>query len=253
MMARHPYLEHEGPIAFAHRGGTSTAPENSLRSFENAVSLGYQYVETDVHASSDGVLLAFHDTNLKRTCGQDVTIQSTPYSVLSQARVEGTDPIPLLEDILGSWPQLRVNIDCKADSALQPLIDAVKRTNSLDRICIGSFSDDRLSKIRAAFGAAVCTSMGPREVTRFVLAASLHLPLSAPREALAAQIPVKQGPIPVVTPSSIALAKKWGLQVHVWTIDDPIEMSRLLDMGVDGIMTDDTETLRRVFTERHIW
>jgi glycerophosphoryl diester phosphodiesterase len=253
MSARHTYLEHDGPIAFAHRGGTSAAPENSLRSFEHAVSLGYRYVETDVHASSDGVLLAFHDSNLKRTCGQDVTINSTPYTELSQARLEGTDPIPLLEDILGSWPQLRVNIDCKADSALQPLIDTVKRTNSLDRICIGSFSDNRLAKIRAVFGDSVCTSMGPREVARFVAAASLHIPLSAPREALAAQIPVKQGPISVVTPSSVALAHKWGLQVHVWTIDDPIEMARLLDLGVDGIMTDDTETLKRVFTERNLW
>ena len=252
MSARHPYLEHHGPIAFAHRGGTSAAPENSLRAFEHAVSLGYQYVETDVHASSDGVLLAFHDTNLKRTCGQDVSINETPFAVLSQARVDGTDPIPLLEDILGSWPDLRVNIDCKADSALQPLIDTITKTNSLHRVCIGSFSDKRLATIRAAFGPAVCTSMGPREVVRFVAASSLHLPLPAPRHALAAQIPVRQGPIPVVTESSVALAHKWGLHVHVWTIDDPVEISRLLDMGVDGIMSDDTVALRQVFHARNL-
>ena len=253
MAAPHPYLEHSGPIAFAHRGGTSAAPENTLRAFEHAVGLGYRYVETDVHASADGRLLAFHDNNLLRTCGEDITIASTKWSRLQDARIDGTDPIPLLEDLLGSWPELRVNIDCKADFALEPLIDTLRRTNSLDRVCVGSFSDKRLAKIRAVFGSTVCTSMGPAEVARLVLRSHSRIPIRVTPHALCAQVPVKQGPIPVVTKASIATAHELGLHVHVWTIDDPQEIGRLLDLGVDGVMTDDTQALKDVYSVRNIW
>jgi glycerophosphoryl diester phosphodiesterase len=253
MAAQHSYLEHDGPIAFAHRGGTSAAPENTLRAFEHAINLGYRYVETDVHASADGKLLAFHDNNLLRTCGENIEIASTNWSTLSNARIDGTDPIPLLEDLLGSWPEVRINIDCKADTALQPLLDALRRTNSLDRVCIGSFSDKRLARIRAELGPDVCTSMGPGEVARLVLRSHSRLPIPVSQHALCAQVPVKQGPIPVVTRATIATARALGIHVHVWTIDDPIEIGRLLDMGVDGVMTDDTVALKSVYQARNVW
>lgn len=253
MEARHSYLEHDGPIAFAHRGGTSAAPENTLRAFEHAINLGYRYVETDVHASADGKLLAFHDNNLLRTCGENIDIASTDWSTLSNARIDGTDPIPLLEDLLGSWPDVRINIDCKADTALLPLLDTLRRTNSLDRVCIGSFSDKRLSRIRAELGPDVCTSMGPGEVARLVLRSHSRLPIPVSQHALCAQVPVKQGPIPVVTRATIATARALGIHVHVWTIDDPIEIGRLLDMGVDGVMTDDTVALKSVYQARNVW
>ena len=253
MDARHSYLEHDGPIAFAHRGGTSAAPENTLRAFEHAINLGYRYVETDVHASADGKLLAFHDNNLLRTCGENIDIASTDWSTLSNARIDGTDPIPLLEDLLGSWPDVRINIDCKADTALQPLLDTLRRTNSLDRVCIGSFSDKRLARIRAELGPDVCTSMGPGEVARLVLRSHSRLPIPVTQHALCAQVPVKQGPIPVVTRATITTARALGIHVHVWTIDDPIEIGRLLDMGVDGVMTDDTVALKSVYQARNVW
>lgn len=253
MEARHSYLEHDGPIAFAHRGGTSAAPENTLRAFEHAINLGYRYVETDVHASADGKLLAFHDNNLLRTCGENIDIASTDWSTLSNARIDGTDPIPLLEDLLGSWPDVRINIDCKADTALLPLLDTLRRTNSLDRVCIGSFSDKRLSRIRAELGPDVCTSMGPGEVARLVLRSHSRLPIPVSQHALCAQVPVKQGPIPVVTRATIATARALGIHIHVWTIDDPIEIGRLLDMGVDGVMTDDTVALKSVYQARNVW
>jgi glycerophosphoryl diester phosphodiesterase len=253
MAARHSYLDHDGPIAFAHRGGTSAAPENTLRAFEHAINLGYRYVETDVHASADGQLLAFHDNNLLRTCGENIDIASTNWSTLSNARIDGTDPIPLLEDLLGSWPDVRINIDCKADTALQPLLDTLRRTNSLDRVCIGSFSDKRLARIRAELGPDVCTSMGPGEVARLVLRSHSRLPIPVSQHALCAQVPVKQGPIPVVTRATIATARALGIHVHVWTIDDPIEIGRLLDMGVDGVMTDDTVALKSVYQARNVW
>jgi glycerophosphoryl diester phosphodiesterase len=253
MVARHPYLDNTTPIAFAHRGGTSAAPENSMRAFDDAVTLGYRYVETDVHATRDGKLVAFHDNDLQRTCGEPWKIEETDWSTLTSARIDGTDPIPLLEDLLDAWPDLRINIDCKSDAAMQPLIDTIRRTKCIDRICIGSFSDKRLSHIRSALGSGLCTSMAPQEVVRLVVGSNTRIPLNPSRHALIAQVPMRQGPIPVVTPRSIARAHQLGLQVHVWTIDDPLQMAQLLDMGVDGIMTDDTRALKDVFVARHLW
>lgn len=249
----HPYLDHGRPIAFAHRGGTSAAPENTMRAFEDAVQLGYTYVETDVHATSDGVLVAFHDPDLKRTCGIDATISGSTWDTIKAARVDGTDPIPLFTDLLNTWPHIKWNIDCKSDEALAPLIDVLEHNDCFDRVCIGSFSDRRLRTIRKHFGPKLCTSMGPREVTQFVLKSNARVPLPQPSDALAAQVPVKQGPIPVVTPRSIALAHEQNIAVHVWTIDDPVEIAELIGMGVDGVMSDDTRALRDVFMAKNIW
>jgi glycerophosphoryl diester phosphodiesterase len=253
MVVRHPYLDNTSPIAFAHRGGTSAAPENTLRAFDHAVNLGYRYIETDVHATSDGKLVAFHDNDLQRTCGKPWRIEETDWLTLSTARIAGTDPIPLLIDLLTTWPDVRINIDCKSDAAMQPLIDTIRSTNCLDRICVGSFSDKRLQHIRSELGTGLCTSMGPQEVIRLVLGSATGLPINPSRHALIAQVPVRQGPIPVVTRRSIARAHQLGLQVHVWTIDDPIEIGQLLDLGVDGIMSDDTRALKDVFVARHLW
>ena len=253
MVVRHPYLDNTSPIAFAHRGGTSAAPENTLRAFDDAVTLGYRYIETDVHATSDGKLVAFHDNDLQRTCGKPWRIEETDWSTLTTARIDGTDPIPLLIDLLTTWPNVRINIDCKSDAAMQPLIETIRRTNCLDRICVGSFSDKRLQHIRSELGTGLCTSMGPQEVIRLVFGSATGIPISPSRHALIAQVPVRQGPIPVVTRRSIARAHQLGLQVHVWTIDDPIEIGQLLDLGVDGIMSDDTQALKDIFVARHLW
>lgn len=252
-MALHPYLDHEGPIAFAHRGGTSAAPENSLRAFADAVSLGFQYLETDVHATSDGILVAFHDNDLERTCGEQRAIATSTWNDLTSARIDGTDPIPLLDDLLDEFPDARFNIDCKADPALEPLIQKLRDRDCLDRVCIGSFSDKRLQRIREAFGADVCTSMGPKEVAKLVARSTSRIPVPVTDHALLAQVPVSQGPIPVVTKQFIRTAHSLGLQVHVWTIDDPLEIARLLDLGVDGVMSDDTRALRDVFAARGHW
>lgn len=222
-----------------------------MLAFEDAVSLGYRYVETDVQATADGVLLAFHDDDLSRTCGVEGRISRMPHREVARARVDGREPIPLLEDILGTWPDLRINIDCKSWAALEPLVRVLLAHDALDRVCLGSFSDARLSRLRERLGPRACTSMGPRGVARLVAAA--RLPLIGRPAGHAAQVPVRQGPVPVVTAAMMARAREWGLAVHVWTIDDPAEMHRLLDLGVDGIMTDDTRTLREVLLSRGAW
>lgn len=253
MASPHPYLETSKPIAFAHRGGTSAAPENSMRAFQHAVDLGYRYLETDVHATSDGHVVAFHDNDLQRTCGSSLKIADATIDELSTARIDGTDPIPMLIEILDAWPEVNLNIDCKSDAVVAPLIQQLRSSKCLDRVCIGSFSDKRLAHIREEFGASVCTSMGPREVATLVMSTHARVPIRPTKHALVAQVPVQQGPIPVVTKRTVQRAHDLGLFVHVWTIDDPQEIGRLLDLGADGIMSDDTIALRDVFSARGIW
>ena len=101
-----------------------------MPAFEHAVSIGYSYVETDVHVTSDGVLVAFHDDHLDRVTDRTGAISELPYAEVAAARVDGTEPIPLLEDILGTWPELRVNIDPKHDGSVDALVEVVQRPNS---------------------------------------------------------------------------------------------------------------------------
>jgi glycerophosphoryl diester phosphodiesterase len=248
------FLDHDGPIAFAHRGGAAGGVENSMRAFQNALDLGYRYVETDVHATSDGVLLAFHDRTLDRVTDLTGKVAALPHSHIVQARIGGSEPIPKLEDVLGTWPQLRVNIDVKAFSATGPLVEVIKRTGSVDRVCVAAFSERRINAVRRALGPSLCTALGPSRVALLRVASMSRLAgLLAPRAVPCAQVPDRLGPLRLVTPRLVELAHQHGVRVHVWTIDDADEMRRLLDLGVDGIMTDRIDTLRDVMVERGSW
>lgn len=251
----HPFLEGPLPIAFAHQGGASEYPENTLPAFAHAYDLGYRYMETDVHASKDGVLFAFHDPDLQRTCGRPGLIREMTAADVATARVSGREPIPRLDELVASWPDARFNIDCKSDHALPFFLEWLERTDVLNRVCIGSFSDARLDAVRSRFGTRVCTSMGPRDVAKVRLGTWVGRKPRFTGDAvpLAAQVPVRQGPLTIVTPSFVDGAHRAGLQVHVWTIDDPAEMNRLLDLGVDGIMTDRVTALRDVIQARGQW
>lgn len=248
----HPFLDHPGPLPFAHRGGASDAPENTLAAFEHAVDLGYRYLETDVHVTTDGVAVAFHDDDLARTCGRPGRIAELTWAEVATARVEGREPIPRLDDLIAAWPQTRWNLDCKSDSAIDALVDVLERLDVLQRVCVGSFSDRRLRTLRARLGPSLCTSLGPVATARLVAASRTHRVVARPG-GLAAQVPLRQGPVPVVTPAFVRTAHRLGLQVHVWTVDDPGEMHRLLDLGVDGIMTDRPAVLREVLEQRGQW
>lgn len=248
----HPFLEWPHPIAFAHRGGASDAPENTMSAFAKAVAHGYRYVETDVHASRDGLLFAFHDDDLNRTCGIDAKINDLDAAEVSRFSVQGSEHIPTLAELVTTWPTLRINIDCKADSAVEPLIAAIRHHDLFDRVCIGSFSDRRLKAIREACGERLCTSMGPKEVAMLRLRSWTR---SSPRDLapMAAQVPPRQGPLPIVDKRFVDHAHELGLHVHVWTIDDQAQMNELLDLGVDGIMTDSLATLVTTLSERGQW
>jgi glycerophosphoryl diester phosphodiesterase len=198
------------------------------------------------------VLVAFHDDRLDRVTDGTGVIAELPWSVVRQARVDGREPIPLLEDLLGEWPDLRVNIDPKHDGAADPLADVLLRTGAVDRVCVGAFSDRRIARVAARVGGSVCTSMGPRQVAKLV-AASRGLPGGGGLTAACAQVPTREGPVPLVTPRFVAAAHRRGIQVHVWTVDDKAEMARLLDLGVDGIMTDRPQVLRELLEQRGEW
>ena len=245
----HPYLHPSLDglvVGFAHRGGTRVAPENTLAAFEHSRSLGYRYLETDVHLSRDGTIVAFHDPDLSRTCGVPIVIADSNWEEISEARVGGEHLVPRLDDLLDAFPDCYFNIDTKSDAVVEPLVDTIRRRRLADRVCIGSFSHRRLTRVRSALGDEVCTSASPLEIARWVAG-------RIPTAPDCLQVPIAQGPIRIVTERRLRRARAAGKPVHVWTIDDPIEMQRLIDLGVDGIMTDDPTTLKAVVTANDRW
>ncbi|MFK0118161.1 glycerophosphodiester phosphodiesterase [Streptomyces sp. NPDC090994] len=249
---RHPYLDHPGPIAFAHRGGAADGLENTLRQFRRAVETGYRYIETDVHATRDGKLVAFHDATLDRVTDGTGRIAGLPWSEVSHARVAGSEPLPLFEELLETFPEVRWNVDVKAEPALLPFLNLVGRTNSWDRVCLGSFSEARVARAQRLAGPRLATSYGTRGVLGLRLC-SWGVPGAPRRPAVAAQVPEAQSGIPVADHRFVRAAHARGLQVHVWTVNEPERMHRLLDLGVDGIMTDHIDILRKVMEDRGVW
>jgi glycerophosphoryl diester phosphodiesterase len=244
------FLDHDGVLAFSHRGGASERPENTLSAFEHAVSLGYRYVETDVHVTADGVLVAFHDDVLDRVTDRTGVISELPWSVVQEAKVDGREGIPRFEELLASWPDLRVNIDPKHDGAVEPLADAIRDAGAVDRVCIGAFSDERLERVRALLP-GVCTSLGPFGIMNLGLATIGQFDDELPSPC--AQVPTHFGKDEIVTTAFLDEAHRRNMQVHVWTIDDAEEMRRLVDLGVDGIMTDANQVLKDVLTSMGRW
>ncbi|MFI0965479.1 glycerophosphodiester phosphodiesterase [Streptomyces sp. NPDC021080] len=248
----HPYLDHPGPIPFAHRGGSADGLENTLTQFRRAVDAGYRYIETDVHATADGRLVAFHDTTLDRVTDGAGRIADLPWDDVRQARVAGKEPVPLFEELLEEFPEVRWNIDVKAEPALLPLLDLIGRTDAWDRICVGSFSEARVTRAQHLAGPRLATSFGTRGVLNLRLR-SWGVPAAVRRSAVAAQVPETQSGVPVVDRRFVRAAHARGLQVHVWTVNESERMHRLLDLGVDGIMTDHIDTLRKVLEDRGTW
>ncbi|MEV5490984.1 glycerophosphodiester phosphodiesterase [Streptomyces bobili] len=249
---RHPYLDHPGPIPFAHRGGAADGLENTVTQFRRAVEAGYRYIETDVHATRDGRLAAFHDATLDRLTDGAGRIADLPWARVREARVGGKEPVPLFEELLETFPEVRWNIDIKAEAALHPLLNLIGRANAWDRVCVGSFSEARVLRAQRLAGPRLATSYGTRGVLNLRLR-SWGVPAALRRSAVAAQVPETQSGIQVVDHRFIRSAHARGLKVHVWTINETDRMHRLLDLGVDGIMTDHIDMLRKVMEDRGVW
>lgn len=252
-----PYFDRPVPLAIAHRGGALYRPnvglENTRLAFANAVDLGYRYLETDVHASRDGVVYAFHDATLDRVTDRTGRISQLPSAEIERARIGGWEPIPRLAELVEEFPEARFNIDVKDDSAVEATGRLITETKIEDRVCVAAFSTARIRRLRQRLGPAVATSMGSAEV------ACLRSPVgwlrrrAARSGAACVQVPRRAGRLTVVTPGLVAAAHRFGLQVHVWTVNDEPDMIALLDLGVDGIITDRIDTLRAVLAARGCW
>lgn len=249
-MGTPPYLDAELPLAFAHRGGAAVDQnlgiENSLAAFTHAYELGYRYLEIDVRCSRDGVVYACHDARLDRLLDHDAAIADLESTEIDAALLGDREPIVRLDVLIEALPDARWNIDVKSDDAVDPTSDLLTRLGVLDRVCLASFAHARLVALRRRLPGVV-TSASTREGAQMVLG------LGVPTAPLIFQAPVKHRGVPVVTRRFVERAHRAGKQVHVWTIDDPREMHHLLDLGVDGLMTDRTDLLKAVLLERGQW
>ncbi len=246
-----PFLDWPGPIAFAHRGGALENPENTMKAFGHAVSLGYHYIETDVQLTADRVLIVFHDDTLDRVTDRLGRISEMTWAEVGRARVAGTEPIPRFDELLAAWPEVRLNIEPKREACVEPLADAIRRAGAIDRVCVGSFNDARVTRMRRLLGPRLCTAAGVAEIVR-VKAASYGVPVGNVASSCV-QVSVGYKGLPVVDARFVDTAHKLALPVHIWTIDGPAQMRRLLDLGVDGIMTDRPTALRKVLEDRGEW
>lgn len=243
-----PYLDVETPYGLAHRGGRGPAPENTAAAFANAIELGYVHLETDVHRTADGELVAFHDGELGRVAGRSGRIADLTWAELSEIDLGDGHRIPRLVDLLDAFPAARFNIDPKADDAVEPLIEVIRSRDAVDRVCVGAFSESRVARVREALGPRLCTSPGPGGMAKVLLAAVLPSSWRLPYGCL--QIPPRAGGLSLSSRWLIARFHRLGLQVHYWTINERDEMIRLLDNGADAIVTDEIELLREVLAER---
>ncbi|CAN5500744.1 glycerophosphodiester phosphodiesterase [soil metagenome] len=251
-------LEQPGSVlAFAHRGGAHHPEieglENTLAAFEHAAALGYRYLETDVHVTSDGVLLAFHDDALDRMTDSVGRIGSLPYAEVRRARIGGREEIPRLDALFEALPDARFNIDLKSDGAVVALADFIAARGAWDRVLVGSFTRSRMRAFRELTQGRVATSATPMEAAAFIAAPHARLAARLARGFDALQIPHRRGRLLVASPGLVRRAHAAGKHVHVWTIDVVEEMRDLLDRGVDGLMTDRTDVLKAVLVERDQW
>ncbi len=254
------YLGWPGPLALAHRGGAAEVAENSRAALEHASQLGYRYFETDVHSTADGVVVLLHDPTVDRTTDGRGRLSTYTWQEAARLRDRSGHRLVRLEEALADYPQLRLNIDLKEDAAVAATLRVVAAAGAGDRVCLASFSDRRLRVVRRLTGGRVATSLGRRETTRLLVAANggpargVPTPgAGAAHRAVCVQVPIEYRGVPVVTPAFVRRAHRLGLAVHVWTVDDAPTMHRLLDLGVDGIVTDRPTVLRAVLRARGQW
>ena len=262
-----PFLQGPDPLAFAHRGGSLLWPENTMPAFGGAVEMGYRYLETDLHATRDGVLVLIHDDTLERVSDGSGPVWEHTLAELKRLdagyhfspdggrthtyRGQGVT-VPTLEEVVEAFPQVRLNVEIKQEQppVVAAVVDFIEKRGLHDRLLVASFRDRLVREFRRLSGGRVATSAAQGEAMRFWLASRLRLErlLSIPYDAL--QVPARYGSFTVVDRRFVEAAHGRGLAVHVWTVDEPGEMRRLLDVGVDGLMSDRPDVLLEVVGPR---
>lgn len=239
-MAALPYFEPARPRVFAHRGLALEAPENTLLAFAHALAAGVDHVETDVRASRDGVAMVAHDDDLSRIGGTSDRVDALTVAELARLDLGAGQHMPTLAEALDAFPDLRFNIDLKSEASIAPTIEAIRKTRAEQRVLLTSFSEQRRRAALRMLPEVATSASGPRFA--LALAASVVRATPAVRRALAGihavQIPEKALGLTTVTPAHVQAFHAAGVEVHVWTINEPDDMRRLLRLGVDGIVTD---------------
>lgn len=257
MAARRPpssperFLESPAPRVLAHRGLALDAPENTLLSFARAVALGVEIVETDVHVSHDGVAVIAHDADLQRVAGRNVRVDQLSMAELRRVSLGHGQGFCSLADALDAFPDTRFNIDVKIGGAVAPTAAAVLEAGATPRVLLTSFDEKRRAQAVAAVP-GVATSASSRRMAQALSGVTLRNGALV-RRALAGmdaiQVPEKYGAVTVVTDRMITAAHALGVEVHVWTVNEPETMRRLLALGVDGIVTDRADLALGVLRE----
>ncbi len=237
------------PFVLAHRGGAGLELENSPSAFERVRQLGVRWIETDVRAAADGQCFIIHDATLDRTTFATGAVRDLGAPTLRGVRLRNGDPLLSLPEALKRWPDLAFNIDVKSDDAILPTLRAVAAANAWHRVCLASFNHQRLIRLRRLAGPRLATSQSPPEVAALLTGLSARSAAGAPA-AVATQVPLRVAGREFVTARFVARAHERGLAVHVWTVNDPQEMSQLLALGVDGLVTDHPEWAARVVAQQ---
>ncbi len=244
------FLDNYNFIPFAHRGGSYDFFENTLDAFNNSIKLGYRHIETDIRHTKDNKLVIFHDPDLKRICGLNRKIDSLNYEDLKEIKIFKKHTIPLLDEVLSSWPEINFNIEPKSLESAHLLKEKLKSTKNIERICIGSFSNIKMDIFRKEFKDNLCTSMTESETILFFLNRVLPIYINS---IPCLQIPMKHLGFRIVTQKLVEHVHSLGKKIHVWTINDENQMVDLININVDGIMTDKPKTLKKVLQKKSLW
>lgn len=233
------------PLAIAHRGGAGLALENTLEAFGRCYDLGIRYLETDIRLTADGVPVAVHDATLRRIFGQRAAIRRTRFAELPPE-------IPTIETVLRTFPDACFTIDVKDNALAQPLAEVIVAAGAGPRICVAGAWDGVLAGL-ARHVPGLSTAMGWRALCRFVASGRSGVLPSRRGLPRFAHVPLQLGRWPIFGDALISRAHGIGVRVLVWTVDEPATMHRLLDEGVDGIITDRPDLLREVLISRDQW
>lgn len=255
-------VEHVLPLAVAHRGGNEIAHENTLEAFQDAIDVGYRRIETDVHFTRHGELLAIHGQTIDGSEAIETGVEA--YVHLGERAIRIADltradrqaiahdglSIPTLEEALSLDREVYWNIDAKRPEAVAPLLAVLRRLDAFARVTLASFDEWSIRQLRAWAPKGTQTSLVEREIRKLYLTRFLPWdPVHFPKQTRA-QVPSTYGKRRIVTRAFVRTAHRHGIPVDVWTINDQQEMEHLLDMGVDGMMTDALRTLKTVLEAR---
>lgn len=234
------------PLAIAHRGGAGLAVENTFGAFTRSHALGVRYFETDVRLTADGIPVLFHDAGLTRLVGAPGRLERCRLDALPSW-------VPTLEAALLRYPDTCFTIDIKVEAAVSAVADVIRRVGAAPRVCVAGAWDGTLVRLADEIGPDLSVAMGWRALCRLKLSSHGRLRVVRAGRATFAHIPVRMGRLPVFVDALLDRAHDVGVRVIVWTVNDAATMTRLLDVGVDGMITDRPDLLREVLIARGLW